>query len=258
MALTPTETSLCNKMMGDYAGIMAPVKAAKGGITSQRDSLLSTLGGTAYSPPSTLTDQLTAFQNAVGTAIPDPTDINSLRRMLQDCDYFNNLGPTAALAGTLSSCLSDIDSKINNFGASTGEFNAAKIASAMNQALSNLIPGGSALTDLIKKASQLIECLSTVCATGDPEYIGGLESMTGDFNDTLSGMGLVDDPLSSHFGEMDYPAIYSQVGMTTPEIDAINMTTATLDEQKIRAQTAVNDSITSVKSYLASSIEGIF
>jgi hypothetical protein len=258
MALTSTEVSLCDKMLSDYYGIIAPVKAAKAGIIAQKNALQSQLAGQSYTPPSTLAQKLNEFRDSVGAGLPDATDINSIKRMLDNCDYFNNLGGTSAIAGTLKSSLDGIASKISNFGATTGEFNAAKIASALNQALSSLIPGGSALTDIIKKASSLIECLSSVCAAADPTYTGGIDSIIGDFHDTLDGMGLVDDPASANFGKMNYADIYSQAGMTLDQISAIEITTATVDSQKLRAKQAIDDTIASIKASIPISTQGFF
>lgn len=250
MALTPTETSLCNKMLGDYAGLIGPVKAGSGNIISQRSALLNSLGGMSYTTPSDLDNKLNLFKNAVGAGLPDPNDLNSLKNMLTQCDYFKNLGPTAALAGLMQSALGNISYLLNNFAAGTNEFGAGKIASLINQALSSLIPGGSGLTDLLKSAGQLLECMSSVCAAGDPSYIGGLDYIDNDLNNTLSSMGLVSDPISPSYGKMDYDSIYNQIGMTPTQRTAIDSTTQTVDDQRVRAKTAITDSITAVKSQI--------
>jgi len=252
MALTPTETSLCNKMLGDYAALMGPVKLGSSGITNQRSALMNKLGGMSYSTPSTLDDKLRLFKNAVGLALPDPNDLNSLKNMLTQCDYFKKLGPTAALAGLMQSALGNISSLISNMAAGTNEFGAGNIAGMINQALSNLIPGGSGLTDILKSAGSLLDCMSSVCAAGDPSYIGGLESIDNDLNSTIAGMGLVGDPSSIKFGTMDYNTIYNDLGMTPTQRYAIESTTATIDEQRVRAQTAITDSIAAVKGKIGS------
>jgi len=247
MALTPTETSLCNKMLGDYAGLMGPVKLGQSGIMNQRSALTNQLGGMTYSTPSDLANKVNLFKNAVGLALPDPNDLNSLKNMLTQCDYFKQFGPTSAIAGLMQSALGNISSLINNFGAGTNEFNAGKIAGLINQALSNLIPGGSGLTDILKSAGQLLECMSSVCAAGDPSYIGGLDYIDNDLNNTISSMGLVGDPSSINFGKMDYNSIYNDLGMTPTQRYAIDSTTFAIDEQRVRAKVAIDQSIAAVK-----------
>ena len=250
MALTPTETSLCNKMLGDYAGLMGPVKLGSSSITNQRSALTNQLGGMSYTTPSDLENKLSMFKNAVGLALPDPNDLNSLKNMLTQCDYFKQFGPTAAIAGLMQSALGNISSLINNFGAGTNEFNAGKLAGLINQALSSLIPGGSGLTDILKSAGQLLECMSSVCAAGDPSYIGGLDYIDNDLNNTMSSMGLVSDPGSSNYGKMDYDSIYTDIGMTPSQRYAIDSTTFAIDEQRVRAKVAIDQSIAAVKSQM--------
>jgi len=250
MPLTPTETSLCNKMLGDYAGLISPVKAGQSGIMNQRNGLLSSLGGMKYSPPSTLADNINMFKNAVGLSLPDPNDLNSLKNMLTQCDYFKQFGPTAAIAGLMQSSLSKISSLINNFGTTTPEFGASNIASAMNQVLSSLIPGGSGLADILKSANMLLECLSSACATVDPSYIGGLEYIDNDLSSITTSMGLIDNPSSPKFGQMDYDAIYDTVGMTPSQRIAISSVTETIDGQRLRAKASIDQSIAAVKSQI--------
>lgn len=250
MALTPTTTSLCNKLLGDYAGLISPVKGAQAGIINQRNTMLSRLGGMSYSAPSTLADRINLFKNAVGAGLPDPNDLSSLKNMLTQCDYFKQFGPTAAIAGLMQSALGNISTLINNFSETTPEFNASNIAGMINQTLSSLIPGGSGITDILKSANMLLNCLSSVCAVGDPSYIGGLEYIDDDLNNMTTAMGLVDNPASSKYGTMDYGAIYDQIGMTPSQRLAISSVTDTIDEQRLRAKAAINQSIASVKSQI--------
>jgi hypothetical protein len=250
MALTPTETSLCNKLLGDYAGLISPVRGAQSGIINQRNAMLSSLGGMSYSPPSTLADKINMFKNAVGLGLPNPNDLNSLKNMLTQCDYFKKFGPTAAIAGLMQSALGNISTLINNFSESTPEFGAGKLASLMNQALSSLIPGGSGLSDILKSANDLLNCLSSVCVAGDPSYIGGLDYIDDDLNNLTTSMGLVDNPSSPSFGQMDYGTIYDTVGMTPSQRLAISSVTDTIDGQRVRAKAAIDSSISAVKSQI--------
>jgi len=247
MALTPTETSLCNKLLGDYAGLISPVKGAQSGIINQRNAMMSSLGGMSYSAPSTLADKINMFKNAVGLGLPNPNDLNSLKNMLQQCDYFKQFGPTAAIAGLMQSALGNISTLINNFSESTPEFGASSIAGLLNQALSSLIPGGAGLSDILKSANLLLNCLSSTCAAGDPSYIGGLEYIDDDLNNMTTSMGLIDNPASPNFGQMDYGAIYDTVGMSPSQRLAISSVTDTIDEQRLRAKTSIDSSIAAVK-----------
>lgn len=247
MALTPTTTSLCNKLLGDYAGLISPVKGAQSGIINQRNALMSRLGSTSYSAPSTLADKINMFKNAVGLGLPNPNDLDSLKNMLTQCDYFKQFGPTAAIAGLMQSALGNISTLINNFSESTPEFNASNIAGMLNQTLSSLIPGGSGLTDILKSANMLLNCLSSTCAAGDPSYIGGLEYIDDDLNNMTTAMGLVDNPASSKYGTMDYGSIYDTVGMSPSQRLAISSVTDTIDEQRVRAKVAIDSSIAAVK-----------
>ena len=250
MPLTPTQTSLCNKLTSDYAGLIGPVKMAKDGIIGQRSALMGKLGGMGYSPPTVLADKLGMFKNAVGMSIPDPGDLNSLKSMLTQCDYFKKFGPTAALIGLTEGALNKISSLLDNFETGTPEFGAAKLASMLNQALSSLMPGGSGITDILKSAGQLLECLSSVCVAGDPSYFGGIEYMENDLTSLTESMGLVGDPSLPDFGTMNFKTIYSTVGMTDTQISTIDNVTKVVDDQKMRAKKAVADSITAVKGQI--------
>jgi len=248
MPLTSTEKSLCNKLVSDYAGLIAPVKGAKSGIIAQKNDLKNYLQNIRYSPPGDLANAFSQFTSRVGTFIPNPNDLNSISNFLKNCDYLNNLGPAKTIVGLTQSVFSSMSSLINDMKVSVPEFGAADLASKLNSILGNLLPGGQGITDILNQVDKLLNCLDAICSVQDPYYYDDLNYITNDVNSLYTDMGLISGGPNN--GKFDYDALYTSLGMDINQITAINSTINLVDQQKERAQNAIKNTLTVFKSSL--------
>lgn len=247
MALTSNETALCDRIVTDYAGLISPVKGAKSGIINQRKALESYLGNMNYSAPDDLANALNGYKNSVGGFIPNPNDLNSLANFIASCEFFQEMGAAKAVVGMTQGVFNKMSSLLSGLSAGTQEFGAGDLASTLNSLLGSLLPGGKGITDILNQIDKLLNCLDSVCAAQDPYYYNDLSYMTSDVNSLYSDMGLISGGPNN--GKFDYDSFYSSVGMTTDQVYAINTTMLTVDEQKARAKTAIDDTLTAIKTF---------
>lgn len=246
MPLTSNETALCNRLVSDYAGLIAPVKGAKNGVVNQRKALESYLGNMNYSAPDDLATALNGYKNAVGGFIPNPNDLNSLASFIASCEFFKEMGAAKAVVGMTQGVFSKMSSLLSGLSAGTQEFGAGDLASTLNSLLGSLLPGGKSITDILNQIDKLLTCLDSVCAAQDPTYYGDLSYMTNDVNSLYTDMNLISGGPNN--GKFDYASFYSSMGMQPGEIAAIDTTILTVDEQKVRAKLAIDETFNAVRS----------
>lgn len=253
MALSPTQRSLCNKVASDYYTLVAPVKSAKRTIQSKTSDLDTYLRGLSYSPAEDVSNAVTSFENSVQNSIPGDADesIDELKGFLSQCDYLSDFAPTSTVKGTSAGIFDNINSLIDDLLSSIPEFGAAKIADAINSLLDGVgLPGGDLLSELLKKADKLLNCLSALCAAEDSSYTGNLSDISTDLQGLYDDLNIVDNPLSSNYGKFDYTSFYNNIGLTSTQQNTINNVTSVISTQKLGAQTAINNSIDAVKGFI--------
>lgn len=252
MALSPMEKSLCNKLVSDYYKLVEPVKAAKAALRKAAADLDAFLRSMTFSPLAGLEAALNQFVNDVQDMLPGDTidELDRLRDFLLACPYLAGLAPPTSLKGTIDGIFDNIRGLIDNLASLFPEFGAGNIADYINSLLGGFgIPGGDLLSDLLKQADQLIQCLSALCAAVDPSYVGGLNDITTDLQGLYEDLNIVDSPGDPNYGKFDYNTLYSAVGLNQTQIDALNNVQGTIGEQKSGAIDAVKKSIDAVKTY---------
>ena len=254
MSLSPMEKSLCNKLVDDYWKLVQPVKDARLAIRKAISDLDTLLRSMTFSPLGDLANALNDFKNDVEEMIPGDTvdELDRLKNFLEQCPYLSGLAPATSLKGTLNGIFDNIQGLIDNFTSLFPEFGAGNLASYINGLLNGLaFPGGDILTELLKQAEALLQCLSSLCALQDPSYLGEITDINDDLQSLYSDLNLVDtvpvdDP---SFATFDYDTMYHMVGLTPDQISAINDTKGTIDDQKANAADSVQKSIDAVKQY---------
>jgi hypothetical protein len=251
---TTTERSLCNKLLNDWGGLLTPLNSANGIIGGYASSLDSQLRNMQWSGTSALLNGISTLNSVIGNAIPGSTlnDMRALKQFLDQCVYLNGNNPLSAVLNTSKGIFNLIDDTLNSLYGTMPEFGVGKIAGYINQLLKGLgIPGGDMLSDIFKTADQLLNCLSQICYQYDPSYYGSyITSYTNQLDSLYTSMNIVSDPLSQNWGLFDYDTLYSNVGLTQPQISDINLVIDAVDTVKETSLASVTSSITVVKDLL--------
>jgi hypothetical protein len=249
MALTPTQKSLCNKLVSDYGSLVSPVKSSKAVLKKNMSDLDSYIRGMTFSNPVDLNGAIDGFISDVEGSIPgdDISAMDDLGAFLQNCPYLSGLAPASAVGGTTGGIFDDIGNLIKGLVPSFPEFGASALADAINSALSGLgLPGGDDLGALLGKADGLLNCLSGLCASQDPSYIGSLTEISDDLQGLYDDLNIIDS--GPNMGKFDFDSFYTNAGMSPTQQAALNTVTNSIGSQKEAAASAVQNSIDKVKS----------
>lgn len=212
MALTPTEKSMCNKLYGDYAAVIAPVKLGKSSILAQKSAFKNAISAISWSPLSKIMDSLSAVKDAVDIPLPLESSMNDIKNFLERCNYLGALSPASAALGAFKQALYGVDSSVQGQSLTTPEFTGALLANKLDSMLQGVgIPGGQNLTDALKKADEILQCLSSICAGTDPEYNGRVAQIASDTQSIYSDLGLIDNPGAANHGTMNYQTMYGEL-----------------------------------------------
>ena len=250
MALTPTQKSLCNKVVSDYYTLVSPVKSAKSTINSKRSQLDSSLRQIRFSTPANITGALGDLQDYVTSITPDLDAVDELGDFISQCEYLSDIAPASTVNGTQNSIFDNINSFLGDLASSFPEFGAGELASGINDLLNGIsIPGSQRLSDLLKKADKLLNCLSGLCAASDSSYTGQLSSISSDLQGLYDDLNIVDDPLSDEYGNFNYDAFYNSIGLSSADKDIMNTVVTGIDSQKSVAKTSVDDTVAAVKNF---------
>ena len=247
MALTPMQTALCNKLESDYAALVAPVRSVEQLYKKNMSDLDTFTRGMAFSNPVDLDGALNEFSSQVQSMIPtaDLAGIGELIDFMQGCPYFEDVFPATAVAGTKAGVFGKITGLVSDLIPSFPEFGAGAIADAINGLLSGVgIPGGSDISDIMKKANKLLNCLSSACGS---EYSGAVAEISDDMDSIYSGFNIIES--GENEGKFDFAKFYTNSGLDASQQNALSLVTSSIGDQKKAANTAIQNSITSAKNF---------
>lgn len=250
MAFTEVERSICNKMGFDSTGLLAPAEAIKGAVRNQLSGIRSQLGGYVQSPQAVIDAATAQLQNSTGSVIPGATeqDVEAMLSMINRCLYLKDdekLNNPIALGKALTQSLFDkLDSYFDDV-ASVPEYLLGKGLSALEELYGNALPGSNALTDLLKNADKLINCLSTIC---NGEYTSQVLALTNQTQNLYNDFEMVGDPLDANYGKLDKATLYSDAGLIPGDIAKITSANNEVDSIKAQAKKSINDLMNSTKT----------
>jgi hypothetical protein len=251
MALDDAGKSLCNKLYGDYAAVVNPVKLAKDNILSQKNNFLTTIGSLVWSPRQQVSDALGSIRDYAVVPPPIEDSIYTLRSMMQACGYLGLSSPAAAIIGAGQDALRRVDDRVSSLGNSIPELSAAQFANKIDSLLNGLgLPGGNSLADLLRKADQILNCMSSVCASVDSSYGGMVSSMATDLDNIFYDLGLQDSLDTENHGLMDYSKIYEDVGLTADQITQMELTRTEIMNMKKDILSTTGETLTLLQSYV--------
>jgi len=246
MAIIPAERALCNKMVYDFDGSISPAQAAKGGIRDKANQAQALLNNLTSSSQSAIDTAISDLRSQVDLVIPTDTlnDMRQLKAFIEQCEYLSGLSPIAAMLGALDAIYNKINSFLDNIGASVPEFDISKILSIINDLLGARGPN---ISDLLKNLDKLLNCIALYCGG---EYPAQLSSMTAALGQTYSDLNITSNPADPNYGLFDVTKLYDNAGLSPTQKLQIDLTTATADGEKDRAEATIASAIDIYKENL--------
>lgn len=246
MAIIPVERSMCNKMVYEFDGQIAPAQQAKGAVNNKKNDLQTLLNTLTSSSQSAINTAVSDLTSQVTDIIPTATlyDMQQLQRFIEQCEYLSGLSPIAAMLGALNSIYNKMDDFLDNIGASVPEFNLGKVASAINDLLGSRGPN---ISDLLKNLDKLINCVELYCGG---EYPAQLSNMTTALGQTYSDLNIESNPLDANYGLFDFNSMYATAGLDPTQITQQTQVLGAVDEEKDRAKSTITSAINIYKENL--------
>lgn len=249
MALTPTERSICNKLIYDFDSLIAPVRASKGSIREATSDIQGLLNTTSFASESTINNAISTYLQDVDDNLPDTSELEQLSNILNNCDYLKDLKPASIVASSINSAVDKVDSLLDNVGTSLPEFNIGKLASGINDLLFGNIPGANQISQLLQKADKLIECLSTHCGG---EYPSQVSDFTQTVNELYGDLNIDSDPLSSNYGKYDIQSLYDGAGVNAADQAKVTSVINSADLSKATSITKIDSVVDEIKNNIGS------
>lgn len=250
MSFGGTDRSLCNKLLGDFDGLLAPGRSAQGDVNGYTNDLKGLLGGLAgnMSPSSEIDDALYDFQNQVNNNLPGSTinDLQNFKNFLDNCVYLGALQPVSAMLATLFGIYNKISNLISVYNVDYPEFGAGNIASALDD-LIGLPSTGDSISGLLGGADGLLNCLDLLCTTFDSGYNGDLTTMTSDLQGVYTDLNLVDDPSDPRYGMTDFESIYQSQGLSPTEVLQMEKVRTNINGAKQNSIEAVGSAVAAIQ-----------
>jgi len=247
MAISPTQTAICEKMSNEFDAMIETVRGARDAFARAKATLISLLNGLSFSTPQDLLDAINGFLNDCANSLPNSDAIDEILDMINNCNFLSNhdsfSNPISLITSAQDSIMGDINNKMDDLAGSIPEFSASK---AMGDLLDQLTSGGQGMgiTDSLKSLDSIINCIDALCGSG---FSSRVSSMSSQVDGLFSDFGLDSDPESISYGELDMDSIYSAAGISGDEITAMEDTVGSMTDVKGNAEAAVSDVVGSIK-----------
>jgi hypothetical protein len=187
------QQSVCLKMDTSIKALFAAIESARLAIVTALNAIKAYIKSIIdkLNPASTITAALAEFNKEVNKLIPDPTDYQTVNKMIRSCSYLDTSDifgkPASLLKDTIDSIMGPggyMDNLLKELSESLEipEFIASNMLSGIETLFQQL--GIISTIDEIKK---MIQCLSVVCGMPVQAYINKLSQIYTDFYLTESG-----------------------------------------------------------------------
>ena len=250
MAFTELERSICNKLGFDSGGLLNSPEAAKGAVKNQLSGIRAQLSSYIPSSQAAIDAATAALQTSAGSIFPGNSqeDIQKMLDMINDCAYLegnDKLTNPISLAKALTDSLFG---KLNDFfgdAASIPEYLIGKALGLLDELYGNNLPGSNALTDTLKNADKLINCLSNLC---NGEYTSQVVALTNQTEDLYNDLEIVSNPLDPNYGLLDKDQLYSDAGLIPGDIAKITSANDEVNSLKAEGQSSIDSLMGSIKT----------
>jgi hypothetical protein len=246
MSIIPVERSMCNKMVYDFDGVIAPVNAAKHGMRSKTNEIQSLLNNLTSSSQSAINGAISDLSSQVDDIIPTATvyDMRELQTFIEECEYLNGMSPIAAMLGALDSIYRKIDGFLDTIGLGVPEFSIGKISSLINDLLG---ARGPSISDLLQNLDKLLNCVEMYCGGEYPDQLNNMSIAVGD---AYSNLNITSNPLDSNYGLYDFNTLYDNASLSSTQKTQVTQVIAAVDGEKNRSETTIASAIDIYKENL--------
>ena len=245
MALSGMDTSLCNKLVSDYNSLVAPINMAKAIVRQKMAEVETYLRGMIFSAQSALNGAIGQFQDDIAAALPkaDLAAMNELKQFMDQCLYLDGFSPMSAIMGTAAGVYDNMNTLIGDNTINFQEFGASDLFSSINDSFGS--SGG--MTNSFKQSDALLNCLSAICVTGDPDYQAAVVGITADLGNLYTTLNVVGNPLDADYGKFNTEAVYNNAGLTSEQKGKITQVTTSIDGAKSDSAAAIDASVSKVQ-----------
>ena len=251
MALSGMQKSLCNSLQQKFDPFISPIHNAKNGYKNLVSDFSAQLRSkkNQFVDPLVLTQGITDLQGQVQEVLPGDslTDMQQLKNFISGCNFLSGANPVGTLLGGTLGVFGKIDGFVDGWSGTIPEIGLANLADSINRLLSgSSIPGGSNLSALFLKADQLINCVAS-CGAG---YAG----WAGQAHDTIEGLydafNVEKSPVSPNYGKFNFTSVYSDAGLTPPQISNMNTAVTGVANIKNGASASITSSVNVAKNLI--------
>lgn len=241
--LSSMERSLCQKVYSSFDGLISPVFNGAGNLNmaiTGATTLLNILSGN-FSPASLINTALNDLRYQSRMYIPGygQSDIYAMLDFIKNCAFYDAKNPYSVLNSLMSQANEGIDNALRTLGSDIPECN---IGSLMGDLLNQYT--GLNITDVLKQADKLLNCISNLCAS---EYYSASWKMQNTLDDLYLQTNAVQDPLSSKYATFDFDTLYSNAGLSLPEIGTMTNIMTTYTDLKSEAASSVETAYSTLK-----------
>ena len=231
MALTKNQRMVLDKISGDFSGLVSPADSSKGAIKGRIDNATTKMKTMTFSSPSTLATAIADYSSDVSNRLPGNTesDIQEILSMIGDCDFLNGQSDDnfstmmKVINNAVKSIFDNIGTIAFDFSVTIPEFDAGGLLDYVNSLFGGLsfpnfpsikIPGQIDLTNIMKNADKLINCLDIL---GEGEYNDQVTEDTSTLTNLFDDLSMVSNPVDPNYGNLDLASIYSTAGISSPQ-----------------------------------------
>jgi hypothetical protein len=256
MALDFGTNCVCQQLKNDY-GVLAQIIRGKNKavnavlqIDDKINKMRREMQNTIFSPANAVEDAINEMNSAIKGRLPDPSDIDSMIRIIKACTYFDNIdNPVAGAMSILdklsNSLIDDISKYANSLADSIPEFSLMNLIDEIKHQFFK----DRGLSDLLATLDKIIECMTAIC--GDT-YLDDVESMIEEVSGARSGMKMTDD------GDFDYTSVCQEAGLDPEQLNNVSSVVNASDTLRTDIKTTISDCSNSVaEKYFNVSIPGI-
>jgi len=257
MSTASTRAAICKKISDQFDAMLNPASSAQAATKAQLDAIKSQLAGLSWSSDLDLDGAVDDLESWVNGAIPSAgsDDTDEILDFIKNCPFLSDLFPNpVGLANSSGGSIFDsVKDLISTMGNLIPEFGVGKLLGLIQDSLLPGIPGGLDISNLVKQADQLIECVAGRCGSS---YSSRVSTMTSKLQGIYNDYDLDDDPLSPTYGELNLDSIYDAASLTVTNKEKMTKAMESISANK----TSAVDSVTNLKSALKSipSVTGLF
>jgi hypothetical protein len=253
MTIASTRKMLCEKLTDQFNSLIAPAQEQAAIVKRQIAEIKTQLANLTFSPEIDIDDAINDIEQDVNDAIPGTAeeDVQEILDFIEGCEFLQNddtlSNPISLTKSAIASSFNTVENIIDTY-TTFPEFGVGDIIGKVLDKFgpSSLeLPDNFSLTDIMKQADRLINCLADRCGS---DYSTIVSDYINILNDLYEDLGMDPNPLSNTWGELDLTSIYSDAGLNPSQILQIDKVKDSVQSAKSTSVNAINGSVNSIKN----------